>query len=697
MQLVTCATLATSALSLLLCQSALAQIVPDTTLPIPPAVNQAGDIYTINGGTPSVLNGAGERNLFHSFLEFSPPTGSVVTFNSGATVRNIIVRVTGPSASNIDGTIAANANFFLFNPNGVVFGPNADLNINGSFLASTASSVTFPNGSEFGVTTTTDPILSIDLPVSLNFGPSAGAIQINGAELGLPEHTLGLVGAGITMTDGVVVLPTGTAVVQASSTSAINGRSEIGSVAPGSRIAINPLGQDFALDYRPVTGYRDITLSNASEIRTPGGDAQIRGRNITLTGGSSISSLPSTGLILGGPDLPGGTVDIFASGTLRLSGVQTFTIPSVGSLEFPTGIYTQNDGSGLDAGNVNIAAGNVVVQNGAVIDSSTQGAGASGNIAVTATGQVYVGGESPLGQRRSRISAFSTNFASSPAGNVELTAQRITLRDHGSISVNSASPLGAGNITLTSQVVELYNRSRISATTQNLTGGNITFRNQALIFMGPCEQGSCPTGNNAITASALGTASGGNIDIILRSEGGILTSPWPLNNNNDVIASAISGTGGRINIQNLIGLDPRRRNPITGEPDPLNFVQFSGTPSPDSDLIASSAFGINGTVELNFRQDLESDELPSEFLGNDLEQSCTTGGRGTPERERNQSTFNITGNGGLAPDLNAPLGGSGIRVPLAPLPSSNGDTSTRATDHLAPPAPARISRSNTPC
>jgi filamentous hemagglutinin family protein len=452
MQLVTCATLATSALSLLLCQSALAQIVPDTTLPIPPAVNQAGNIYTINGGTPSVLNGAGERNLFHSFLEFSPPTGSVVTFNSGATVRNIIVRVTGPSASNIDGTIAANANFFLFNPNGVVFGPNADLNINGSFLASTASSVTFPNGSEFGVTTTTDPLLSIDLPVSLNFGPSAGAIQINGAELGLQGHTLGLVGAGITITDGVVTPP---GAVQESFTSAINGRSEIGSVAPGSRIAITPLGQDFALDYGSVNDYRDITLSNASEIRTPGGDAQIRGRNITLTDGSSISSLPSTGLIAGGPNLPGGTVDLFASGTLSLSGVQTFTIPFVGSLEFPTGIYTQNDGSGLDAGNVNIVAGNVVVQNGAVIDSSTQGTGASGNIAVTATGQVYIGGVSPLGQRRSRISAFSTTSASSPAGNVNLTAQRITLRDHGSISVSSASPLGAGNITLTSQVVEL--------------------------------------------------------------------------------------------------------------------------------------------------------------------------------------------------------------------------------------------------
>jgi large exoprotein involved in heme utilization and adhesion len=244
----------------------------------------------------------------------------------------------------------------------------------------------------------------------------------------------------------------------------------------------------------------------------------------------------------------------------------------------------------------------------------------------------------------------------------------------------------------------LFDRSRITAATQNLTGGNITFRNQALIFMGPCEQGSCPAGNNAITASAAGTANGGNISMILRPEGGLLYSPLPLRpTNNDVIASAVTGNGGTINIQNLIALDPRRRNPVTGEPDPLHFVQFSGVVTPDSDLIASSAFGVDGTVELNFRQDLESDDLPSEFLGNELEQSCTTGGRVASEQERSRSTFTLTGQGGLAPGLDTPLGGSSIRVDPAPLPSADRSFPSAEGDRPLPSATARSPLSATPC
>ncbi|MBW4509070.1 MAG: filamentous hemagglutinin N-terminal domain-containing protein [Scytonematopsis contorta HA4267-MV1] len=187
--------------------SAKAQIVPDRTLPVNTNIDTSGNLNTITGGT------AVQGNLFHSFEQFSLESGATAYFKNSADVQNIISRVTGNAVSNIDGLIRANgnANLFLLNPNGIIFGQNASLNIGGSFLASTATSLKFADGTEFSTVPNSPnqtPLLTINTPIGLQFGKNGGTVVNNGNLIVNFGQNISLLGSNVSNT-GLLKAPDG--------------------------------------------------------------------------------------------------------------------------------------------------------------------------------------------------------------------------------------------------------------------------------------------------------------------------------------------------------------------------------------------------------------------------------------------------------------------------------------------------------
>lgn len=191
-------------------------------------ITTTGNQFDISGGS---LAG---QNLLQSFEKFGLNAGETANFLTDAKVQNVLGRVVGGEASLIDGRLqisGSNANLYLLNPAGIVFGGNASLNLPASFSATTANSIDFGNAS-FSALGDVNLSALTGAPASLSFAGGNGSI-VNAAELAVAE--------------GQALSLTGESVVNTGSLTAPGGEITVAAIADGQQVRISAKGSVLGL------------------------------------------------------------------------------------------------------------------------------------------------------------------------------------------------------------------------------------------------------------------------------------------------------------------------------------------------------------------------------------------------------------------------------------------------------------------
>jgi filamentous hemagglutinin family protein len=511
--------ISTYVIGLFICISLHAEITLDGTLG--PRGALEGPDYAIGAELGQQHGG----NLFHSFADFNININESATFFGPNNINNVINRVTGGNSSNIDGILRStipDADVYLINPAGILFGPNAILDIQGSFHASTADTLRFQDGGEFNARNPQNSLLTI-APIStfgfLTDSPQplsvSGSVTEGSSKLAVPiGKALSLIGGNIKITG--------------SSLTANSGRINIAGVAGQGDVTISP--EDLVLSMEAG----DVTLEDSTvSVSGIGG-----GGNVYIRAGQFIvdGAIVSNGTTYG----TAGEINVRAKNLIASHGGRFISdsrgagqggkikIKVEGSTEFAGDVVKSNDSvsvSGIniisrqygDGGSIELETGSLNLKNGASINATTYSFGQSGNINIQATDSINLSGVGSQGQGSS-IAANTQGQTENAGkgGTVVLEAKELHLADGALIGTVTSNSGASGEIKIkVSEGVVLAGKDKRGFTSSILTssassgdGGSIKLEAKQLSLF---DGASILANSTGRTADA---GNGGTIEII---------------------------------------------------------------------------------------------------------------------------------------------------------------------------------------
>lgn len=417
-----------------------------------PINNPAGQVqYNITGGTRP----ANGPNLFHSFGEFSIPTNNLANFlnETALPTSNILGRVTGGNPSTIFGILQTtgfgNANLFLMNQAGIVFGPNASLNVGGSVSFTTADYLRLADGARFtAIPGPQDASVSSAPVAAFGFlGTNQAAITVQGGQLAVTEGQLiSLVGGDITI-EGVTPA---SETVQPARIYAPGGQINLVSVASPGEVLTPSLQSEQNINGQSFTNMGNISLSGGPALdvsANAAGTIKIRGGHLVIDHASMVADTAN------------------ATGAAIAIDINTTEGVLISTVDAPA-LTARTTGAG-NAGEVRVSSGQMDISGTAVdsflysiIDTHTSGSGNAGNVRIN-TGDLTVRGD-PLGGLTLFIESGTSGTNPGRGGDVMITTHTIETQDT-SISTGNLSAFllgqgGAsygGNVSITADSVKM--------------------------------------------------------------------------------------------------------------------------------------------------------------------------------------------------------------------------------------------------
>ena len=481
-------------------------VTPSNNLPVP------GD--RISGGARR------GDNLFHSFREFGVDVGRSVYFEDPG-VRNILSRVTGGNPSEIFGRLGVlgNANLFLINPSGIVFGAGATLDVRGSFVGTTANGIQFGNQGFFSASEPNAPPLLTVQPSAFLFNRTAAQpIQpiVNRSiapSLNDPRQLTGLqvqAGRSLLLVGGDVRLEGGRL-------RAPGGRVELAGLQESGQIGLVLDGNTLSLDVPTGISRADVFLSRGAQANVQaadGGTIVVNTQNLTIEGISSLQA--GIAANSGSSNSQAGDIDIGAIDSVTLTGAVSTSDGGQSTI-----LNRVERGSTGQAGNINITTGRLLVANGAELNTRTLGRGNAGNININVREAVFKAGQrfnNNLNDfESSRVVSGVQGSAIGQAGDINITATDLfSVTDGALLSASSISQGNSGNITIIAPDVQLdgtgsdnlggiYSQILGNGTGQ---GGNIVIAAESLSL----------TNGATLTTNITGKGQGGNIRVTASNE-----------------------------------------------------------------------------------------------------------------------------------------------------------------------------------